>query len=799
MFGVLAVLVGGFAVVGFGARLGCLLSGGGRVPGGWSAWATVTARVVRGRSLGEAWRSVGATGVPSTVLLWVTTGLVALVTGAVGGVGWVGWRRYTYRSTLGPLGVPGDARMAERADLAPIIVASAMPPKGRMLLGRLRSPSGGSGPFLATEDRAFGVPPLPSGARRAFRGRAGRARFQDRGSVALIGPTGSQKTQMLISAITAFDGVVVAVSAKGDLAEATIAARSDRGEVAVFDPSSATRWPSARWSPVEATLTVTGAYKVGAGLAESIPKSGVTNADYWARHGESLLGSFMVLAGLSRLLGPADGWMEGPVGLEQIATWVTISAGSADPTINHLLRCAARPGLDLEVQLMARRALSAFVGLQREDSKIVSSIYTTARLAVEPWLEPAIAHSATRERRRKYNETGCWAGTPRYVDLDWLMADRPDGSAGLNTLYLSADSGDFQRLAPVLGGLLAGIKDEIHAWDIRAQPVPKPLMIVIDEAGQLGFSWLPREVSTIAGLGAFYVTAWQSVAQIHAAYGPQADTVLAGHPTTVVFSGVKDTATARAILPLLGHHHVTRHTESRDGPAGWGLSGKDRAPGRSVSTSRQREQLADERQLREMAPGQALLFHRTLPAATIEVVRWWENPTIGALIPVNGERRPDPPTDLATCPLTPDPTVDRELADTAIDRRTIDAAVRLLPPSPPTTATSTSPAAAPVVAAGGVVAVTEASSSVDVLEPVSHPTVPSAAPVDPAPADRLPRQGALVGSGVGPVPGTNRRAGLCTRCGELVQPWAGTEHTDGTATVVAHHPACPDPIPRSRS
>ena len=56
-------------------------------------------------------------------------------------------------------------------------------------------------------------------------------------------------------------------------------------------------------------------------------------------------------------------------------------------------------------------------------------------------------------------------------------------------------------------------------------------MFVIDEAGQLELGWLPTEISTIAALGAFFVTCWQSLSQMQHRYTTLADTVLSGHRT----------------------------------------------------------------------------------------------------------------------------------------------------------------------------------------------------------------------------------------------------------------------------
>ncbi|HRD99928.1 MAG TPA: hypothetical protein PLV68_01445, partial [Ilumatobacteraceae bacterium] len=127
------------------------------------------------------------------------------------------------------------------------------------------------------------------------------------------------------------------MSVKRDLYDTTVAARAAKGDIAVFDPGGVTGLPTARWSPLEATVTSSGALRTGRALAQAIPKGGVTNAEYWAEHGEGLLGAFMCVAGLSRLLTDDDGRPMKPVGMEQLAVWVRTLAGGSDPTINSII------------------------------------------------------------------------------------------------------------------------------------------------------------------------------------------------------------------------------------------------------------------------------------------------------------------------------------------------------------------------------------------------------------------------------------------------------------------------------
>ena len=121
--------------------------------------------------------------------------------------------------------------------------------------------------------------------------------------------------------------------------------------------------PTARWSPLEAVDTSSGALRTGRALAQAIPRGNVTHADYWAKRGEKLLGSFMAVAGLARLLRDEDGKPLHTVSMEQVASWVTTMAEYTDPTINELIRHGLQRKVALEAKLMARYASTTFAGV----------------------------------------------------------------------------------------------------------------------------------------------------------------------------------------------------------------------------------------------------------------------------------------------------------------------------------------------------------------------------------------------------------------------------------------------------
>jgi type IV secretion system protein VirD4 len=647
---------------------------GGSVSGGLDVWLAVLVRLLRGVDPKAAWGD-DASELPSAWVYWACTAFAfLLVTVALGGLGWV-WHVLERGRGRRRFGQDTEAREANRGDVGPIVVDSVIPPKGRMLLGRMA----GTNCVLATEDREL----------HPLTGRAAR-RQGNRGSVALIGPTGSGKTALVASAIATWDGPVVAVSVKRDLYDTTAAARSKKGEIAVFDPGGATGLPTARWSPLEAVGTSSGALRTGRALAQAIPRGNVTNADYWAKHGEKLLGAFMAIAGLARLLRDDEGEPLQSVSMEQVASWVTTMAEYTDPTINDLIRNGLTHRAGLEANLMARYASTTFAGVAHEDEKIRSSIYATAALAVDPWLEPSVAHSASSSNRAFYWDRAGWPTTPRFIDLDWLTEAR-GGKA--NTLYLTASQPEFERLSPVLGGLLADLKDSIHANDIAGKRLQDPMLFVIDEAGQLELGWLPAEVSTIAALGAFFVTCWQSLSQMQHRYTTLADAVLSGHRTKCFFAGVDDLATTRYVSTLLGHEHVTRRGFNRDLPTWFG----NRQPARrSMSESSQREEFAPANALRQMFPGEAVLLHGTLPPVHLDAVRWWKELALAELVPRSESGRPMTPADLSTCPLS-----ESEAGESGgpVDAATLQQALVDLP-SPKQSRTKT-PNATPSLTANG--------------------------------------------------------------------------------------------------
>lgn len=749
--GIGAVVLGAAATVWVGAVVAAWIAGGW-VSGGPEVWLHAAIALSEHPDVPQRAWGEHAGGLPGPLAYWTCSALVALVALGVTALGvWAWWRLRS--SGRRQFGVATDARVARRRDVAPLVVDSSLPPPGRLLLGRMS----GHGPLLATEDRE----------RYPARGRGAR-RQGDRGSVALIGPTRSGKTVLASAGIVAWDGPVVALSVKRDLFNTTAAARATRGELAVFDPGGVTRLATARWTPLRDVTTASGALRAGRALAQAIPRTGVQGGDFWAQHGEAFIGAYMSLAGLSQLLPGADGGPREALTIQRLATWAYMQVGITEPAVHDLVRSGLQDGQPLEVQLLARNAATKLLALHHEDPRIRGSIYATARLAFESWTEPSVAHSASDDPRPAYDADELWDWRPRWLDLEWLMGGEERQA---NTLYLAAPDTEFARLAPVLGGLLGDLREQIHSWDIEGRRLTKPLLFVIDEAGQLELQWLPAEVSTIAGLGAMFVTCWQSRAQINHRYGTLADAVLGGHRSKVVFNGTDDPSTLDYLARVIGTEHVPRRGWSAE--AGGGR--------RTVSEHPQREDLLPANVIRQMRRQEAVLLHGTLPPVHLQAVLWWNDPQLRKLVPTDDTGRPAVP-DVSTCPLTDVPSeVPGPVLDPATVRDPTDRLPRPAPAAPdpavattlprPRASTRTSPAA------GHRAGVSQLRLAIDATTPRTQADGPDL-------SDDT--------SGGQEMDGVvrNRVAGACVRCGTWLRPGDGEVLAFGTRDVFRCSPTC---------
>ncbi len=536
-----------------------------------------------------AWDEPAASQLPGPVLYWGTTGIV--VTLALGIA--VALALKLTSTSVGTdradrLGVAPKARLARRRDLKPLIVAK--PTAGRFVLGTVGRH------LVATEDRR-------SQAERAQRDRS-RTRVGDRSAVVVVGPSRCGKTANVTAGVLDWDGPAILSSVKDDLYRATIERRRQLGQVYVFDPFGeleedlGAKVERVGWSPLQASVTISGAQQAAATLLDAGPSEGVTNANYWSTKGQQLLWPMLFAAAVNGLT------------MGDVVRWMTLQDGnqSGGSEVAKLLAETAKSAKSAE----ARQALAAFTGFWMLDSRTRSDIFSTAQTVITAWEDPYVAAASATEVATKDGVL-----TQQIMDLRLLLT-------GNNTLYLVQPLKSVERFAVLFGGLIGALlRDQAYEISKRAgEPIP-PTLAVIDEAGNTPLRWLPDVASTCSGIGIQLVTVWQSLAQMRAIYQAQTDSLLTNHGSKIFFSGLSDRETLDYASHLGGDEEVPQQSTSSD--VGW------RAERRSVAMSTTRVRLLPPDLLRQVPPGSALLLHGTLPPAHLEGRRPWEDRRLRAL------------------------------------------------------------------------------------------------------------------------------------------------------------------------
>ena len=509
----------------------------------------------------SAWPPELGARLPGPVLYWTATAVV-LAAAVVIGVG----AHKVFRNPVEPLdrrrraGVSAQGRLARRSDLHPLLVRRARP--GRFVLGRMGHR------LIATETTTTRT--------RRRRQTAGR------GAVMPVGPSRSGKTTSIINGVFHWRHPAVLVSLKGDFLDVTGTWRDSLGDVRVFDPSGVTGHESATWSPLRGATTVSGAVRAARQIAEAAPRQQSTeHGDFWSNMAESLLAALLVVAANSKERTFAD-----------IVRWVVSTDVPGEGFVGEvqpLVRALKGDG-DAQRKEAGQFATTVLEGLWRNDHRTVSSVYATGRTMVWPWIDPLVARSTA----------SCT------IDLDWLLEKN-------NTLYVCIPLNDQHRLRPVLGGLLNDLVGQAFERFVHTnKPLDPPLLLVIDEAATLRPDQLPSWASTLSGVGVQLVTAWQSIAQIEAAYGRQAQAILTNHMTKLFFPGMSDAAGLDYLSRLLGDEHVPSRLGSQMD------NGGHTSPITTVP-------LIPPAALRQLRTGDALLVHGSRPPAHLRVRPWYRN------------------------------------------------------------------------------------------------------------------------------------------------------------------------------
>ncbi len=529
----------------------------------------------------RAWRATPGTFGP-VWWYWTCTGVFVVGSLVAATGGWFWWTRVRVGiDRRERLGMVPEARMATRAELAPIRVKRPVP--GRFTFGKVH------GSLVATEDAST----QSSRVRR-------NDRVGDRTSVMIFGPTRSGKTQTIKPGIIEWDLPAVLSSVKTDLMADTLDRRLDIGQVFLFDPfgvadSLVAEHPRGgeivrvSWSPVACSTTISGAIAAAKTLADAATAGDLTNEGFWSDRGASLLWPLLFAASHSNhSMGTVVQWLALQDGVDKHSSQVL-----------GILRGLVAGGGAVGVQ--ASQALKVIEGWSDLDPKPRSEQNSTAQSLVSAWADPYASAASDP------------SVTP--IDIGMILSGR-------NTLYIVQELGRGTQFSVLYGGLFGDlIRDQCYRIAANT-PGGKvgPLLAVLDEAANTPLRWLPEVASTCVGLGVQLVTVWQDRNQIDALYEEYAQSILNNHATKLFFAGQTDEATLEYASKLCGEEEVTSNSASMDLNIG--------SRKRSASAQPVMKRLVPPDMLRQIPKWTALLVHDTLPPAHLIGRRMHREPPI---------------------------------------------------------------------------------------------------------------------------------------------------------------------------
>lgn len=409
--------------------------------------------------------------------------------------------------------------------------------------------------------------PIPG---RLTLGRMGRRLVvaEPRHSLLVIGPPQTGKTSALaIPAILEWSGPVLVTSSKSDVYEVTRAARARQGRVMLYDPVGEPS-RSVGWSPLSGIEDWATAQTASRALMSANgPVEGMNESGFWQASAEMLLAPLLLAARQAQ-------------GMTSVVEWLDQGA-EADRSILTALE-------DIGDAL----ATSAWRGIQALEPRTRSIIGATARTVLAAWWDPGVLATARDEL------------TPGRL------------LTGANSLFLVSPAHDQERLRSVFAGIVSQMTRAVYEHRARTgQRLDPGLLVVLDEAAHIApVRNLAELAATGPEPGIQLISVFHDTAQIAAAYGARAPSVMANHRARIYLSGIGDPDTLDRLSRALGDTRVKREQSTFS------------ANSESVTTQEVEQPLLPAYQLRQMRRDEALLVYGTCPPARVRLRPWFRTP-----------------------------------------------------------------------------------------------------------------------------------------------------------------------------
>lgn len=364
-------------------------------------------------------------------------------------------------------------RWARARDVDHLVVPGPQP--GRFTLGRL------DGRLLASDSEAH---------------------------IAVIAPTRSGKTTCcVIPWLLEHDGPAIVTSTKTDVLHATREARTQKGEVLVWDPFGG---ESIGWTPLAGCDDWSYSLQQAQWLADAAQEGDSEVARYWRGEAAKLLAPLLHAAA------------HGNLPIDAVLNW--LDSQSTQEPVDALAKASANAAI---------RQLKAVTGL---DERNRGTSYMSAGSLLAAYRFPEVIETARSE----------------------LTAQRFfEGHA--NTLYIVSSERHQRLLTPLVISILSEILHHAAEASNAGRPLKPTLRLLVDEAANIApLRGLPAHLSQAAAHGVRVATIWQSLAQMCERYHEAADSILANSTVKVFMGPISDDTTRSHVCAQLGEALVPR-------------------------------------------------------------------------------------------------------------------------------------------------------------------------------------------------------------------------------------------------
>ena len=318
-------------------------------------------------------------------------------------------------------------------------------------------------------------------------------------AVMVLGPPRSGKTTaVMIPALMAASGAAVSTSTKPDVMGTTMRARSEIGEVWLFDPAGTESAPEGvrrlSWSPVAAAASWDDALVMARAMtAATRAGSGTTNENHWTERATALLAPLLYAAHQS----------ERPIG--DVLKWI--------------LRKDLAPALEVLADSESEFPEDVLIGIQETDDRERSSIFSATAGVLAAYNSDAVRASAA-----------CPNFDPdRFTDSQ-------------DTIYITAPEHKQALCAPLIVGLLEQIRHSTYDRARTDHPAEHTMLWLLDEvANTAPIHDLPALVSQAGGQNLQVIAGLQDLSQARTRWGSDAaDGFMSLFQAKVVPSGIAD-------------------------------------------------------------------------------------------------------------------------------------------------------------------------------------------------------------------------------------------------------------------